>query len=374
MRLLDTSTIMLSEFFDADIPPYAILSHTWGKNEVSFQDLDHVKTKGPQAYYKIVRCCALAASKGYNWVWIDTCCIDKTSSAELSEAINSMFRWYNNSEICYAYLEDVSFDDMKNFGSSRWFTRGWTLQELLAPRDVHFYDQRWTHLGSKVSLREAVATATGISADCFFTSVSILATTSIPFQDSSVAEKMSWASKRKTSRVEDTAYCLMGLFDVNMPLLYGEGLKAFMRLQHEIVKNIDDESIFAWTDNSLSLSGMFALSPAAFVDSGDVVAKTFSQFHRSVPNTVTSRGLCIELVGKIEDHKHRELIALHCARSKDKNAPIILHIQKWNKPSIITQFNFTRTSPGKLEVLDFGRFDLRRRAETRKIYVQPLYR
>lgn len=367
MRLLDTSTIMLSEFFDADIPPYAILSHTWGKNEVSFQDLDHVKTKGPQAYYKIARCCALAASQSYQWVWIDTCCIDKTSSAELSEAINSMYRWYKNSEICYGYLEDVSIDDMDTFGSSRWFTRGWTLQELLAPANVHFYDKRWTKLGSKQSLREAVAAATGVPIECLFHSENV-------FLGTSVAARMSWASKRQTSRVEDTAYCLMGLFDVNIPLLYGEGLKAFMRLQHEIVKNIDDESIFAWTDNSLSLSGMFALSPAAFVDSGDVVAKTFSQFHRSVPNTVTSRGLCIELVGKIEDHKHRELVALHCARSKDKNAPIILHIQKWNKPSIITQFNFTRTSPGKLEVLDFGRFDLRRRAETRKIYVQPLYR
>ena len=93
MRLLDTTTIKLSEFHDADIPPYAILSQTWGKNEVSFQDLYRVKSKRPQGYYKIARCCALAASQGYKWVWIDTCCIDKTSSSELSEAINSMYRW-----------------------------------------------------------------------------------------------------------------------------------------------------------------------------------------------------------------------------------------------------------------------------------------
>ena len=162
MRLLDTETIKLSEFFDADIPKYAILSHTWGKNEVTFQDLDRVRSKGPQAYHKIARCCALASSRGYQWVWIDTCCIDKSSSAELSEAINSMYRWYEYSQECYAYLEDVSIDDMDQFGSSRWFTRGWTLQELLAPMNLCFYDKDWTNLGSKQDLRKAIALATNI--------------------------------------------------------------------------------------------------------------------------------------------------------------------------------------------------------------------
>lgn len=162
MRLLNTKTIKLSEFFDADIPKYAILSHTWGKNEVTFQDLDRARAKGSKAYSKIACCCVIASSRGYQWVWVDTCCIDKSSSAELSEAINSMFRWYENSGECYAYLEDVSIDDMDQFGSSRWFTRGWTLQELLAPRKLYFYDKRWTTLGSKDSLCKEVALTTNI--------------------------------------------------------------------------------------------------------------------------------------------------------------------------------------------------------------------
>ncbi|CAF9914377.1 MAG: hypothetical protein ALECFALPRED_009578 [Alectoria fallacina] len=355
MRLLDTTTIKLSEFHDADIPPYAILSHTWGKNESSFQDLHRVKSKGPQGYYKIARCCALAASQGYKWVWIDTCCIDKTSSSELSEAINSMYRWYQNSRICYAYLEDVSIDDMENFGSSRWFTRGWTLQELLAPAEVDFYDTRWTKVGSKRSLCETIAAATNIPPRCLEYRAGV-----------SVAARMSWASKRQTSRVEDIAYSLMGLFDVNMPLLYGEGPKAFMRLQHEIVRNIDDESIFAWTDSSLLMSGIFALSPAAFVDSGDIVAKDYSQFYRREPNTVTSRGLSIELPGKVgKDHHHPncEMVPLHCARSEDKNVPIMIRLCKDPKP-----YTFSRMSPNKLQVLDLRDFDVG--VDSRRVYVQ----
>lgn len=360
MRLLDTTTIKLSEFFDDDIPPYAILSHTWGKNEVSFKDLDRVRTKGPHRYYKIARCCALAASQGYKWVWIDTCCIDKTSSAELSEAINSMFRWYQRSETCYAYLEDVSSDDMDKFGSSRWFTRGWTLQELLAPWDVQFYDKRWTKLGSKRSLREAVAVATGIPKHCIDPEfVSELGR-------ESVAARMSWASTRQTSRVEDTAYSLMGLLEVNMPLLYGEGPKAFTRLQHEIVKNIDDESVYAWTDDDLAISGMFAPSPAAFLNSGDIVATDFPQFYRSEPNTVTSRGLSIELVSKIKDprYNNREMLPLHCAWSKDRTAAIMVQIRKYGNPNMCW-----RNWPCELELMDVNNYDSKG-VETRRIYVR----
>ena len=121
MRLLDTKTIKLHEFFDSDVPRYAILSHTWGKEEVSFQTLPKPESKDLAGYQKITRCCALAASERYQYAWIDTCCIDKTSSAELSEAINSMFRWYQNAEICYAYLADV-VDSEGTFCNSRWFS------------------------------------------------------------------------------------------------------------------------------------------------------------------------------------------------------------------------------------------------------------
>ena len=362
MRLLDTTTIKLSEFHDADIPPYAILSHTWGKNEVSFQDLHRVKSKGPQSYYKIARCCALAALQGYEWVWIDTCCIDKTSSSELSEAINSMYRWYQNSRICYAYLEDVSIDDMETFGSSRWFTRGWTLQELLAPAEVHFYDMRWTKLGSMRSLCEMVAAATDIPPKCLEDRAGV-----------SVAARMSWASKRQTSRVEDLAYSLMGLFDVNMPLLYGEGPKAFMRLQHEIVRNIDDESLFAWTDSSLLVSGIFALSPAAFVDSGDVVARDYPVFYRREPNTVTSRGLSIELFGQVGKDAHSEfdLVPLHCARSADRSMPIVIQVLRYREPN-----TYARILPGKLGLLGMrdSHVGAELEVESRRVYIKPLYR
>ena len=322
MRLLDTQTIELSEFFDADIPPYAILSHTWGKNEVTFQKFDRARAEGSASYDKIARCCTLASSRGYQWVRIDTCCIDKSSSAELSEAINSMFRWYRNSKECYVYLEDVSIDDMDQLGSSRWFTRGWTLQELLAPKRLYFYDKHWRNLGSRQSLCKAIALATNIpvrSLDIF------------TYHGLSVAARMSWASKRQTSRIEDTAYCLMGLFNVNMPLLYGEGLKAFTRLQHEIVKNSDDESIFAWTSDNKILGGMFAESPADFADSGDVEINLFKFFHRPEPNTVTSRGLSMQLVGKIESdlqfgHKpDTEWVPLHCSRGVNGN-PLMFRI------------------------------------------------
>jgi hypothetical protein len=171
--------------------------------------------------------------------WIDTCCIDKTSSAELSEAINSMYRWYQKSQVCYAYLVDVpdaTTDHSRPeslFQQSKWFTRGWTLQELLAPTFVEFYDQNWIEIGTKSSMRALVQKITNIS-------------TLVDIDKACVAEKLSWASTRVTTRIEDLAYCLMGLFDINMPLLYGEGHNAFLRLQLEIWNRTNDESIFAW--------------------------------------------------------------------------------------------------------------------------------
>ncbi|KAM0796000.1 heterokaryon incompatibility protein-domain-containing protein [Usnea florida] len=271
MRLLNTSTLKLHEFFDDDIPEYAILSHTWGKEEVSFHDLQNKKPgrlDGLKGYMKIKACCALAKSDSYKYVWIDTCCIDKTSSSELSEAINSMYQWYRNARVCYVYLVDVwigkqredSLRWAQEFRESRWFTRGWTLQELLAPRLMLFFDKDWGCLGDKASLKNELSSITGIQQDHIFKHTS-----------ASAAQKMSWASGRKTTRLEDMAYSLMGIFNVNMPLLYGEGSNAFIRLQHEIVKISDDESIFAWEDDLLLESGMFAQSPKAFATSDDII-------------------------------------------------------------------------------------------------------
>ncbi|PMD47064.1 HET-domain-containing protein, partial [Hyaloscypha variabilis F] len=242
MRLLNTETLKLQDFFDEGIPSYAILSHRWESDEVSYQDLEAGKNKDGAGYRKILRCCAKALDDGHDWVWIDTCCIDKKSSAELSEAINTMFNWYQSATLCYAYLSDVEPIvtegplSYPTFKDSLWFTRGWTLQELISPTEVLFLDRNWSEIGTRTSLANEITAATGIPGNAYKTLDSF-----------SVAQKMSWASKRKTSRVEDIAYSLLGLFDVNMPMLYGEGKRAFIRLQEEIIKRSDDESIFVWS-------------------------------------------------------------------------------------------------------------------------------
>ncbi|GAW20295.1 hypothetical protein ANO14919_097960 [Xylariales sp. No.14919] len=271
-----------------DIPPrYAILSHTWGKEEVTFQEIQTLSRRqwsravspkvsaiqAKKGFVKIRKAAALAAEHGYSHIWVDTCCIDKTSSAQLSEAINSMFRWYKQASICYAYMEDVKhgYHDKKGglfhllCQHSRWFTRGWTLQELIAPEDVIFYGEDWGYLGSKAhdeDVRISLAEITGID-------VRVLEGIIQP-SEVSIAVRMKWASQRKTTRLEDMAYCLMGLFDVNMPLLYGEGTKAFIRLQEEILKGSNDHSIFAWEapadDSDEALSGLLAESPHHFTD------------------------------------------------------------------------------------------------------------
>ena len=225
--------------------------------------------------------------------WIDSCCIDKSSSAELSEAINSMYRWYSDAQVCYAFLFDVwdtSGQDPHELGSefrrSKWFTRGWTLQELLAPSTLVFFDRDWKDIGTKSSLKDLLESITGVKEEHLF-----------DCRKASVAQKMSWAAIRETTRVEDQAYCLMGLFQVNMPPLYGEGERAFLRLQSEILRTSDDASIFAWSDKSqLEVEGetsLLAESPAAFLDSGDVVPALSRYFESAY--SMTNRGLQIEV-------------------------------------------------------------------------------
>jgi hypothetical protein len=190
----------------------------------------------------------------------DRCCIDKTSSAELSEAINSMYQWYKESTICYAYLCDVRED--KDFERSVWFSRGWTLQELIAPRNLRFYDIAWNPIGNKKDLLFRLATVMGVTLSVLETGITA---------DCSVAQRMSWAAKRTTTGPEDMAYSLMGIFDINMPLLYGEGgKKSFLRLQEEIIKVLDDHSIFAWKGVGNGGQGLLAPHPACFSDCGDI--------------------------------------------------------------------------------------------------------
>lgn len=262
MHLINTETLKLESFEGSRIPLYAILSHTWGQDEITFQEiqLGIADTDKRVGYQKITATCQIAKSHGFDYVWVDTCCIDKKSSAELSEAINTMYRWYEDAAICYAYIADVSIDvsDPNQFAKSRWFTRGWTLQELIAPSIVVFLDNEWRKIGTKSSLVSEIAGITGIPHD--------ILEGSDP-RSASVAEKMSWASTRQTTRIEDIAYCLLGIFGVNMPLLYGEMEGAFNRLQEEIIKISVDYSIFAWGGIESPFNSLLAMSPAAFSNS-----------------------------------------------------------------------------------------------------------
>ncbi|KAF2168396.1 hypothetical protein M409DRAFT_36388, partial [Zasmidium cellare ATCC 36951] len=244
MWLLDAKTYRLKFFHEAT--GYAILSHTWGNEEVSFQQIQDLEAaRRLRGFEKIRLTCTQALEDGLSYAWVDTCCIDKKSSAELSEAINSMFRYYTRSTACYVYLSDVTTTRAENFdvapdwlAKSRWFTRGWTLQELIAPSKVLFFSTHWRQIGSKHDLAICLAEITGIH-------LPVLRSSGVLGKYSG-AQRMSWAAHRETTRPEDRAYSLLGLFDINMPLLYGEGEKAFARLQQEIIKSSEDHSIFLW--------------------------------------------------------------------------------------------------------------------------------
>ncbi|KAM7212849.1 Heterokaryon incompatibility protein (HET) domain containing protein [Rhypophila decipiens] len=282
MRLINTSTLTLKEFL-SPVPPYAILSHTWEGNETSYAEWQSLSFRGlgwpsslarnHQGRQKIRKACKLARSEGYQYIWVDTCCIDKSSSAELTEAINSMFAWYQRAEVCYAYLSDLApTDSTEGMAKCRWFGRGWTLQELIAPASVKFYDKTWACRGAKADLSDLIVQTTKIDAEVLRGTKGLEA---FP-----VARKMGWASYRTTTREEDMAYCLLGIFDIHMPLIYGEGgTRAFIRLQEEIIKQTNDLSIFCWTTQ---LSSDTTTDPQQQVQSLDefrgVLANSPSEF------------------------------------------------------------------------------------------------
>lgn len=208
------------------IPSYAILSHTWKEGqEVTFADLKDLdnaadaRVQSKEGYQKLRFCAQQARQDGLDYFWVDTCCIDKANNTELSKAINSMFRWYQNAKRCYVFLSDVENNTLEGngelvFRKSRWFNRGWTLQELLAPRSVKFFSKHEVWLGDKESLKHIIYEVTGIP---------IEALSGSNLSEFDVAERFSWAVNRQTTEEEDGAYCLFGIFDVHLPLIYGEG-------------------------------------------------------------------------------------------------------------------------------------------------------
>ncbi|KAK0627618.1 hypothetical protein B0T14DRAFT_139926 [Immersiella caudata] len=253
MRLLErdgTGGIRLTEDLpNHKIPPYAILSHTWGDGEVLFRDLMGGTGTNKAGYAKIRFCGDQAWRDGLRFFWVDTCCIDKSNSVELQEAINSMFRWYRNATKCYTYLVDVSITppDVENkslwepaFRASRWFTRGWTLQELIAPTSIEFFSKEEGRLGDRTTLEQVIHDVTGIPLKILQGGL---------LSDFSVDDRMAWIEKRTTTREEDMAYSLFGIFDVQLPLIYSEGKqKAFRRLREEIKKASKGEQLFDETE------------------------------------------------------------------------------------------------------------------------------
>ena len=280
-------------------PKYAILSHRWRKGEeVQFRDLPSLPkqqlrdlppgnpvsplpSSSPQndqrnlsSIYKIAGACKKVLEtkdEAMRHIWIDTICINQGDSQESSTSINSMFRWYQNAQVCYVYLFDVSWDStnllmsQKQFVGSEWFLRGWTLQELLAPKQLKFFDRDWKLIGSKDDLVTEIMTATRISAEHLGGA----------FRDASLAQKMSWLAGRTTEYLEDRAYCVLGIFDIYLDARYGSGESEFMRLQQEIIRDWPqqvpfDESLFAWRAKQIGSSGLLAPAPGCFRDAGNI--------------------------------------------------------------------------------------------------------
>ena len=285
MRLINTHTKTFVEFKPKEIPEYAVVSHKWGPDEVSYSDFLEDTHRRGRGWLKILKACKIAAGRNIHWLWVDACCIDKRNTAEVAKSINSMYKWYQNAKECYAFLPDVRVgrshaDFAQQFRDSVWFTRGWTLQELLVPPEVQFFNSTFQYLGRKRNgLDDHISAATGIGLEYLQDSSMI--------RQASVAERMRWASKRETTEIEDEAYCLMGLFDISMPPCYGEGEKAFVRLQLEILSKTEDESIFAWWTGR-DWAGLLAPSPAAF--SGDLPIEASVHKERA-PITKSNMGL-----------------------------------------------------------------------------------
>jgi hypothetical protein len=254
MRLLhfdDTRRLILTDFSGRTIPPYAILSHRWGADEVLFEELVQDSYKDKIGYQKVEFCAKQAAQDALQYFWIDTCCIDKWKRVELSKSINSMFRWYQNAVICYVFLSDVEVTteaDVRrrseweaSFRESEWFLRGWTLQELIAPTVIEFFSSDGRRLGDKKSLERLIHEITGIPAK---------ALQNHSLVDFPAAERITWAKNRKTTESEDLAYCLLGLLEIFMPASYGEGKeKAFRRLYEELEATRNALSIIPFLRN-----------------------------------------------------------------------------------------------------------------------------
>jgi hypothetical protein len=366
MWLDDVQTHCLQSFTDVTRPLYAILSHTWEDDEVTFQDMrtaDLSCAKSKSGYQKIAATCLRASEEGLQWAWVDTCCIDKTNNAEFSEAINPMFRWYNEAEMCYAYLADVtreptnepSITDESSFldGTSkpRWFSRGWTLQELIAPTTVHFYNREWQFMISRHQASRFLAHLTSIdeailrwSSPTEDTEVQTEKTSSTAatraqlrasLDNLSAAQRLSWAASRNTTRVEDRAYSLLGIFDISLPLICGEGKSAFVRVQQEILGVYGGDSILAWDSpvnrfypvlqsTTNDPGWLFAPSPDYFMTSDQITRCDWGSQQHSDSLQMTPKGLKTDFI-VVNSTAVEADVLLNCSRGQDLS-PVCLYL------------------------------------------------
>lgn len=381
MRLLNTTTYLLHENDELPgrgnpLPPYAVLSHTWiptnddGVQEVTYQDmktdfrrlrLGRLKSTG---WLKLVRYCDFAASQGFEWAWMDTCCIDKTSPGDTQEAINAMFRWYRDAVVCYAYLVDVVATAQNETTSqvsdlmrqSNWFRRGWTLQELLAPPTVVFLNSNWEFLGTREFLAQDISSITKIDVE------NLVAFVPQNLLRASIASKLSWASERETTVEEDETYSLLGIFDLALPLIYGEGREqAFYRFQRELANRYDDDSLFAWHNKDAIVSrdlrrdreqtyfsGVLAPSIRCFRQSTDI------RYRRTPgPFSLTNQGIMItralhRMEGSFQNHA---ILEMNCYQQSSTSSPKSIGIvvgtnqpcQRLNRVPMVVRSSSNRT-------------------------------
>lgn len=314
IRLLDTSSLCLKAFEPGRAPTYAILSHLWDEEEVLFHDINGHNTLSSvpststaatkNGFVKVRESARIAREQGYRYIWIDTCCIDKKSSVELSEAINTMFLWYQLSEVCLVFMNDVQLDTcitdqssfMGKFQQSRWFRRGWTLQELIAPGKVIFYDVEWRRIGSRSEFADGISVVTRIPRhildhDAPYDPAD--PTLRYNLSKISVASRFNWAADRETTRVEDKAYSLLGLFNLAMPTLYGEGTEAFQRLQESLLAITDDQTLLCYRPGEWLVynNRPFATSPDQFLPN----VEGLRDYAAHQPMVRTNRGLELDV-------------------------------------------------------------------------------
>lgn len=319
MRLLHTSSLRVEDFDEPVHRKYAILSHTWGQDEVSFAQMARLRhpTTSKAGFKKIKSFCDIARRHGYEHVWVDTCCIDKRNSAELSEAINSMYRYYREADECYIYLIDVQptsdrIELLARINNSEWNSRGWTLQELLASNKRRFLACDWSGIADHKDLIETISARTRID-QRVLEDRRLVPTVCL-------AERMSWVSRRQTRRPEDLAYCLLGIFNISIPILYGEGLdKAFRRLQMEIMQTSFDQTLFAWMGPYVG-SGLLANSPRDFQNTPRLRLWSPTSL---TPYSMTNIGLTIrvlDVTNKVPEKKSSDgsfLASIHCEGRSD---------------------------------------------------------